>query len=85
MKNINWKSYLTGLLSVGTLAFLGGIVDFQNIKAQVKKVSKEVNTLKSHDKKTDEIVRAVGIIVCMNATKEQMPREARETCKAVLK
>lgn len=81
---VNWKSYFTGLLTVVTLAFIGGVWDFQTMKAEVREVQTEVKDLKSHDKKTDDIIKAIGIIVCMGATKDQMPEQARKTCKSVL-
>ncbi len=82
-KKINWKAYLTGLLSAGTLAFLGGILDFQNIKAEVKNTQKEVKELKSDKEKTDKILKAIGIITCRNAISQKMPN-AEEICKEVL-
>lgn len=83
MKNINWKAYLTGLLSAFTLAFVGGVFDFQNIKAAVRSVKNDVKALKTHDKKVDATVRAIGIIVCKYAIKDEM-KDASEICKDVL-
>lgn len=82
---LNWKSYLTGLLSVATIAFFGGVIDFQNIKANVVENSKDIKSLELKQKKNNEIVKAIGIILCIRSAKDNMPAEAKKTCKEVLK
>lgn len=74
--NINWKAYFTGLLTAGTLAFIGGVWDFQNVKAQVSNLEKKT-------KKTDATLKAIGRIVCMYAVRDGLPN-ADDICKDVL-
>ncbi len=76
MKNINWKSYFTGMLSLGTIAFIGGVWDFQVIKADVHKLQKK-------EKAQSKTLKTMGIIICTYAIQDGM-KEAKEICKEVL-
>lgn len=73
---INWNTVITSLTGLSIIAFLGGVWDFQNIKAEVK-------SLKKHEVKTDNILTAIGTIVCGYAIKDNM-ENATEICKDVL-
>lgn len=73
---VNWNSVATTLTGIAILAFLGGVWDFQNIKAEVK-------LIKKHDIVVDGTVKAIGIIVCGYAIKDKM-ENAKEICKDVL-
>jgi hypothetical protein len=73
---VNWNTVATTLTGLAIIAFLGGVMDFQGIKAQVK-------TLQDHDVKKGKTLRAIGIIVCYYANKDKMP-DAKQICKDVL-
>tara|TARA_R100001198_G_C5074273_1_gene118916 strand:- start:222 stop:452 length:231 start_codon:yes stop_codon:yes gene_type:complete len=73
---INWSTVVTTLTGLAIVAFVGGIWDFQTIKAQVK-------TLQLHDREKSKTLKAVGIIVCYYANKDKMP-DAKQICKDVL-
>lgn len=72
---INWNSVVTTLTGIAILAFLGGVWDFQNIKAEVKNIKK-------HGVQVDRTIKAIGIIVCGYAIKDKMDN-AKEICKDV--
>lgn len=74
---INWNTVATTITGVAILVFLGGVWDFQNIKAEVRK-------LKKQEIKTTGTVHAIGIIICGYAIKDKM-ENAKEICKDVLK
>jgi len=75
--NINWSKVVTTLTGIAIIAFLGGVLEFQNIKAEVK-------TLKKNSATTDKTVKAIGLIVCTVAIQSKM-KDAKETCKDVLR
>ena len=76
MKHVNWKNVLTALTISAILAFIGGVLEFQGLKA-------DVDTLQNSDKKQDKVLNAVGIIVCTYAIKDEM-KDAKSICKEVL-
>lgn len=73
---VNWNTVATTLTGLAILAFLGGVFDFQNIKAEVK-------LLKKNSATTDKTVKAIGLIVCRFAIENKM-KDAKDTCKDVL-
>ena len=82
---VNWKAVITSVVTFMVLALMGGVWDFQNIKAGVNANSESIKSLESEQKKIRELIRAIGIITCMEALKKDMPQEAKETCLKVLK
>ena len=74
---INWNKVATTLTGIAIIAFLGGVLDFQNIKAEVKDLKKESEI--SH-----RTIVAIGLIVCRFAIETEM-KDAKETCKDVLR
>lgn len=73
---VNWNTVATTLTGIAILAFIGGVWDFQNIKAQVK-------TLKTSDMEKTVTLKAIGIIVCHYAKQDKMPNW-HKICKDVL-
>jgi hypothetical protein len=74
---VNWNTVATTLTGIAILAFLGGVLDFQNIKA-------EVVTIKKHNLKTDRTLKAIGVIICGYAIKDKM-KDAEKICKDVIR
>lgn len=73
---VNWNTVATTLTGLAIIAFLGGIWDFQNIKAEVK-------VLNQHDAAKTKTLKAIGIIVCYYANQDKMP-DAKQICADVL-
>tara|TARA_R110000782_G_scaffold183574_2_gene273873 strand:+ start:585 stop:818 length:234 start_codon:yes stop_codon:yes gene_type:complete len=73
---VNWNKVVTTLTGIAIIAFLGGILDFQNIKAEVKGIKK-------HNVNVDVTLKAVGVIICRYAIKDKM-EDAAKICKDVL-
>lgn len=73
---VNWNTVVTTLTGLAILAFLGGILDFQNIKAEVKGIKK-------HNVQVDVTLKAVGVIICRYAIKDEM-KDAATICKDVI-
>ena len=76
MKKLNWSTVITSLVTLGIIAFIGGVIDFQTIKA-------DVVDLQESEKASHKTLKAIGFIVCTYAIKDEM-KDAKETCKAVL-
>ena len=74
---VNWNTVATTLTGIAILAFLGGVLDFQNIKAEVKGIKK-------HNLKVDNTLKAIGVIVCGYAIKDKM-ENAENICKDVMR
>lgn len=74
---INWNVVATTLTGLAILAFLGGVLDFQGIKA-------EVRTIKKRNVSRDKTLKAMGIILCHYAIKDKM-KNAEKICKDVLR
>ena len=54
---VNWNTVATTLTGLAIVAFIGGVMDFQSIKAKVR-------GLKKNDEKQTKALKAIGIIVC---------------------
>lgn len=73
---VNWNTVATTLTGLAIVAFIGGVWDFQNIKAKV-------SSLEDSDDKKSKTLKAIGVIVCSYAIKDKM-KNAEEICKEVL-
>lgn len=83
MKDINWGKIITALVLLGILALFSGVFQLQSVKAKVETVEADVVALQDRDVVMSNTIKAMGIILCGYAIKDNM-ENAKEICKDVL-